>query len=74
MSRGVYVDGLTEHNITSARDAYQVTSNYPAATLLMLTQSHFCTTKGPKYVAMQELHFCKSSQKAASQFWRNTVW
>ena len=39
MSRGVYVDGLTEHNITSARDAYQVTSNYPAATILMLTVS-----------------------------------
>ena len=27
MSRGVYVDGLTEQSIASARDAYQVTSN-----------------------------------------------
>lgn len=28
MSRGVYVDGLTEQSISSARDAYQVTSHY----------------------------------------------
>lgn len=28
MSRGVYVDGLTEQNICSARDAYQVTFQF----------------------------------------------